>query len=92
MKTIVTMNAQGRLTLPAAAREALQVEGPAQFELEVTEGALILRPALVILREDAWAYAPEHIERVERARREARAGGVRSLSEDELEHLAAPGS
>ena len=43
VKTIVTMNSQGRLTLPAAAREALQVEGPAQFELEVTEDALILR-------------------------------------------------
>jgi bifunctional DNA-binding transcriptional regulator/antitoxin component of YhaV-PrlF toxin-antitoxin module len=86
-KMVVSMNAQGRLTIPVAAREALCVGGPAQFELEVTETALILRPAIVIPRDDAWAYAPDHLQRVERARREAREGRVRSLTEDDLKRV-----
>ena len=81
------MNSQGRLTVPAAARAALHVEGPAQFELEVTENALILRPAIVIPRDDAWAYAPDHVHRLERARREAREGKARRLTEDDLKRV-----
>lgn len=89
MKTIVSMNRQGRITLPATARQALHVDGPTQFELEVTDDALILRPAIVIPRADAWAYTAEHLRRVEQARRDVREGRVRHFSEDELEHIAA---
>ena len=92
MKTVVSMNSQGRLTVPAAAREALRIQGPTQFELEVTEDALILRPALVIPRDDAWAYTQEHLRRVEQARTAAREGRTRRLAEDGLIGLAAEGS
>lgn len=82
------MNSQGRLTVPAAARLALQVKGATQFELEVTEAALILH-RIVIPEEDAWAYGPEHVRDVKRARRDAQEGRVRSLSKGELEQLVA---
>jgi bifunctional DNA-binding transcriptional regulator/antitoxin component of YhaV-PrlF toxin-antitoxin module len=89
MKTVVSMNSQGRLTVPAAVREALHVEGPTQFELEVTENALILRPAIVIPREDAWAYTPEHLALLARARQDVAEGKVRQLTEGDLLELGA---
>src|SRR5207248_5986276 len=67
-KLIAVMTAQGRLTLPAAARRALQLEGETQFEVEIEGGSLRLRPVVAVPREDLWAYTPEHLERVARAR------------------------
>lgn len=89
MKTIVSMNAQGRLTVPAAARQALQLEGPTEFELEVTPDEIILRPAIIIPRADAWAYTPEHIRELDRALEDGRQGRTQRLTEQELERLAA---
>ena len=86
MKTVVTMDAEGRLTVPAAARRALRVEGEAAFDLEITEDALILRPAEEVPEEDAWAYTPEHLERVERARQRPLDQDQR-LTEQDLERL-----
>ena len=83
--TIVSMNAQGRMTVPAEARRALQVEGETQFELEITEDALILRPVVVIPREDAWAYTPAHRQLIEEALEDAREGRVSRLTKAELE-------
>jgi len=82
------MNAEGRLTVPRAARQALGLEGDAQFEVEVRDGALLLRPVVVIPREDAWAYTPEQRERIERARRDSSEGRVRTLTETDLDRLA----
>ena len=87
-KTIVSMNAQGRMTVPAEARRALRVEGETQFELEITENALILRPAVVIPREEAWAYTPAHRQLIEAALEDAREGRVTRLTKAELERLA----
>lgn len=89
MGTLVAMNGQGRLTVPAAARQALRIDGPTQFELEITEDALILRPAIIIPREDAWAYTAEHLQRVGKARRDAAEGRTRPLTEEELDRIAA---
>lgn len=86
--TAVAMNAQGRLTVPAEARRALGLAGEAQFEAEVRDNVLLLRPALLIPREDAWAYTPEHRAMVARARDDVTHGRVRKLSEDELRELA----
>ena len=83
-KTLVSMNAQGRITIPADARELLHVGADTQFELEVTEHEMILRPAMVIRREDAWAYTPEHLARVGRALRQVEEGRLRPASDDEL--------
>lgn len=81
----VAMNEEGRITIPAAARRQLGLEGAAQSQAEVRDGALVLRPAVVIPREDAWAYTPEHLKQVERARQEAVG---RRLTEADLDRLA----
>jgi AbrB family looped-hinge helix DNA binding protein len=83
----VTMNAAGRITLPASARRRLGLTGEAQFEVEVSGDRIILRPAVVLPREDAWAYTPEHRGLLQRAHEDSRAGRVRRLDESELEAL-----
>ena len=67
MRTI-TMSPNGRLTLPAEVRQRLGLEGETEFDVEVTErGSVTLRPVVVIPRDDAWAYAAEHLAAVARA-------------------------
>jgi len=82
MKTLVTMSPDGRVTVPAAARKALRVAGETQVELEVRENEMILRPALVIPREDAWAYTPENLARIAHARQQVREGRIRFATHD----------
>lgn len=86
--TAVAMNAQGRLTVPAEARKALGLAGEAQFEAEIRDDGLLLRPAVLVPREDAWAYTPEHRAMLARAHDDVAHGRVRRLSEDELRELA----
>lgn len=85
MKTIVMMTDRGRITLPASVRKELNVAGDTPFELETAGGEIILRPALVIPREDAWAYTPEHRAHVERARTQP----AFAVSREELAGIAA---
>lgn len=86
MKTItmVEMDAEGRLTVPEDARRELRLEDGAQLALEVVGDALVLRPAEDIPEEDAWAYTPEHLERVQKALAE---GSGRDLSEADVLRL-----
>jgi bifunctional DNA-binding transcriptional regulator/antitoxin component of YhaV-PrlF toxin-antitoxin module len=88
MYVIVSMKADGRLTVPASARRALGLEGETQFQVEVNGDSLVLRPAVVLPREDAWAYTPEHRELLERAHRDSREGRVREMTEQDLIRLA----
>lgn len=85
MKTAV-MSKTGRLTLPAEARRELGLDAETEFEVEVDEerDALILRPVVMLRREDAWAYTPEHRELLRKAHGDSREGRVRVLSEQEL--------
>lgn len=85
----VSMNKTGRITLPASVRKLLLLEGEAEFEVERLEGedALVFRPVITIRREDAWAYTPEHMERLRKAHEDSRAGRVRQLTEEELDRL-----
>lgn len=85
----VTMNERGRVTLPIEARRALRLEPGADLEAEVIDGKLVLTPAILVPREDAWAYAPEHRALVEQAREDARAGRVYHLGRADLEQLIA---
>lgn len=85
MGQLVSMNSEGRLTVPAAVRRHLGLDGEAQFQYELQGGALVLRPASVIPREDTWAYTPAHRERLGAALADSREGRVRELSEDELD-------
>jgi bifunctional DNA-binding transcriptional regulator/antitoxin component of YhaV-PrlF toxin-antitoxin module len=84
----VAMSAGGRLTLPAEAREELGIKGETQFQVEVIPGGLVLREAITVPSEDAWAYTPEYRAQVERSRRDHAEGRVRTLSVKELERLA----
>lgn len=81
MKTIVTMTDRGRITLPANVRKELHIEGETPFELETSGEEIILRPAVLVPREDAWAYTPEHRAAVERA---LKSPIVPNVSEDDL--------
>lgn len=82
------MNAQGRLTVPADARKALGLDGETQFQAEVRDGALLLRPAVLVPREDSWAYTPEHRALLARALEDSAAGRTRKLDEGRLSELA----
>jgi AbrB family looped-hinge helix DNA binding protein len=88
VKTI-TVSSTGRLTLPAEVRRALGLEGETELEVEVDDESeeIILRPAVVLRREDAWAYTPEHRALLSRAHADSREGRVREVSEDELRSL-----
>ncbi len=74
---LVAMNGEGRITIPAAARRQLGLEGAAQFQAEVRDGVLMVRPAVVIPREAAWAYTPDAPE--EGGARPAGSGGTSAL-------------
>lgn len=84
MNAVVTVNAQGRLTIPAEIRRELGIEGESTLILEVAEGRLVARPGITIPAEDAWAFTPEHLERVTRAKAQAAAGQILQLTESEL--------
>ena len=68
MSTIVTMSDRGRITIPSSIREALHLDDHAQLQLDIVDDRLVITPAVVIPREDAWAYTPEESAAIERAR------------------------
>ncbi len=68
MSTIMTMSDRGRITIPATIREALHLDDNAQLQLDIVDDRLVITPALVTSREDAWAYTPEESAAIEHAR------------------------
>jgi AbrB family looped-hinge helix DNA binding protein len=86
---VVKVAADGRMTLPAAVRRALEInDGDAQLSIDVSDGAAVLRPAVTIPREDAWAYTPEHLESLKRARAQAQVGELKAMPNDVVEKLS----
>ena len=85
------MNSQGRVTLPASARRKLGLTEGAQLEVAVDENSITLRPAKVVLAEDAWAYTPENLAGLRRALDDAKAGHVYRLSWADLEKISRTG-
>lgn len=85
----VTMSRTGRITVPAETRKELGVEGETEFELEVDHeaGTLLLHPAIVVRRSDAWTQTPEFRAKIERARRDFAEGRFREMTLEELERL-----
>ncbi len=83
----VTMHADGRLTVPASARRALGIQGETQFQVEVSDGVLVLRSASAIPGEDAWAYTEKHRRQVKQALREEAEGQILRLKARDLERL-----
>lgn len=87
MALTVESNEQGRLVIPAEVRQALDIKGKAHWQLEVRDGAIVLKPAMVIPREDAWAYRPDHLARLDEAMAQARSGQTLELSPQQLERV-----
>lgn len=85
----VTIKEDGRLTLPIESRRALGIVGETELEVEVDaeRDVVMLRPVIVLRREDAWAYTPEHRALLQRAHADSQEGRVRTLTEDELAAL-----
>jgi len=83
-RTLVAVNNQGRLTLPAAVRRQLGIGDGTQLEVTVQDHEVTLRPATLITAEDRWAYAPEAIASLKRALADVKAGYVFQLTEGEL--------
>jgi bifunctional DNA-binding transcriptional regulator/antitoxin component of YhaV-PrlF toxin-antitoxin module len=88
--TSITMDERGNILLPPDVLSRLGLEGDTEMEVEVDldDDAIILRPAVLLRREDAWAYTPEHRELLRRAHDDVAAGRVRRVSKEELEALA----
>ncbi len=84
------MSKTGRITLPAELRRTLDLKGQAEFLVEELEGGagLVLRPVVMMLREDAWAYTSEDLQSIRRGLDDIREGRVRTVTEAELRALA----
>ena len=80
-----TVDADGRIVLPAEALRALRPDDERltllDVELSVEQGALVLRRS-TIAEEDWWAYTPEHRAQLDRALSETESV---KMSLDELE-------
>ncbi|MGH2389225.1 MAG: hypothetical protein ACRDIE_13555 [Chloroflexota bacterium] len=89
MALTVISNKEGRLTIPAEARAALRIEGETHWTVDIEEGALVLRPAVVVPREDAWAATADHAAKVRRARADGQQGRIVTVRSEDLERIAA---
>ncbi len=63
----ITLDKDGAMTLPKVVRTALHITDRTQLTYEIRDGGVLLRPAIVIPQEDAWAYTPEESAAIERA-------------------------
>ena len=84
--TLVTMDAEGHLTLPEELRRLLQEAATTYLLAEEGEGGVFLR---AIPAEDAWAYTPENLRKLEDALADVEAGRVMRLGKGELERIIA---
>lgn len=78
------MNAQGRVTLPADVRRRLGLAEGDRLEVAVEDDRITLRPARVVVAEDAWAYTAESLASIRRALDDIREGHVHQVSESDL--------
>src|SRR5437879_13839111 len=87
MRATVSINAQGRMTVPSEIRRELGISGEATLIVETEAGRMIGRPAVLIPAEDAWAHAPRQRELLAAALAHAAA---RRLARPRPPRLAAP--
>jgi AbrB family looped-hinge helix DNA binding protein len=83
----VSVGKSGRVTLPVKARRELGLQEGSEMVFEVVDGVITMRPAVVLPREDAWAYTREHRAALAQARADAAADRVVQLSEEQLQEL-----
>jgi AbrB family looped-hinge helix DNA binding protein len=84
----ISMSSSGRLTIPAAARRALGIAGEAEFDVEVVDDHIVLRPSATSADNDDWAYTPKHRRLVQRALKDSEEGRVHRMTEQDLRALA----
>ena len=60
MRSIVSMNPAGRVTVPAEVRRELGLGEEAFFEVQVQKGAIVLRPVAVVPLDEAKGYSGNH--------------------------------
>jgi AbrB family looped-hinge helix DNA binding protein len=89
-RTTVAVNAQGRITLPADARRELGLGDGAQLEVRVEGQEIRLRPARVVVAEDAWAYTADSIASIKRSLDDIAAGRVFEMTTEQLERGRRP--
>lgn len=90
-RTLVVVNPQGRITLPADMRKKLRLASGSQLEVGVEGDRITLRPARVVPAEDAWAYGREELAGIRRALEDVKAGRVYRLGAAELVRIAGTG-
>lgn len=56
MKDLLTVSSKGQVTLPAAMRQALGLQGNAVLTAEAKDGRIVLSPAMVVETE-VWTEA-----------------------------------
>lgn len=84
-RTLVAVNAQGRVTLPADVRRKLRLTEGSRLEVALEDDRITLRPAQVVAAEDAWAYTAETLTGIREALEDVRAGRVyQGLTEADL--------
>jgi len=90
---VVAVGREGRVTLPAEMREALDLGEGTQILIEIdqTRGTLLLKPAVTVPRDPAWVSGDEHLARLEQSYADAQAGRVMRMS-DELAKKLLDGS
>lgn len=91
VRTLVAVNSQGRVTLPAEVRRKLNISSGSQLEVGVEDGRITLRPARLVPAEDAWAYTSENVAGIRRALEDVKAGRVYPIGLDQLGRIAQTG-
>ena len=85
--TSITVDAEGRLTLPSDLRDALAIDGETWLWAEVVDHGLMLRPVdenlADVPEEDRDVYLPDNVARIQRALREP-LENARELSETDV--------
>lgn len=84
-RSIVAVNRQGRITLPADVRRRLGIREGTQLAVKVESGTVQLRRVSLILHEDRWAYTSSAAASRRRAIADVRAGRAYELSQHDLE-------
>ena len=90
-RSVVAVNAQGRVTLPADVRRKLGISDGDQLEVKLEDDRITLRPARVVVAEDAWAYTAESLAGIRRALDDIKEGRVYRLSRQELDDMVEAG-
>jgi AbrB family looped-hinge helix DNA binding protein len=84
VRSTVAVNAQGRVTLPARVRRKLGLTEGDRLDVALEDDRIVLRPARLVVAEDAWAYRPESLDSIRRGLDDIQHGRVYQTSDTDL--------